>query len=133
MISYRRIACKSQIQYRPLAILAATAILGGCGSVGDLEPAEGRALPPAAYGAKEQASAATLIKAEMQTRPGRSDELLRRSERREKDPFDLPPGGGITDKQKEESAPAPSDTASEMAAQDAIDIAPAPLPDSLPQ
>jgi hypothetical protein len=28
----------------------------------------------------------------VQARPGRSDELLRRSERREDDPFDLPPG-----------------------------------------
>ncbi len=90
------------IKHKLLPMLAATAILGACGSVGELEPPEGRALPPAPYGTAERASAEQLIDPSVQTRPGRSDELLRRSERREKDPFDLPPGGGAVDAQNED-------------------------------
>lgn len=91
------------IKRRLIPMLAGTAILGACGSVGDLEPPEGRALPPAPYGTAERASADQLIDPSVQTRPGRSDELLRRSERRERDPFDLPPGGGDVDAQGQNS------------------------------
>ena len=68
------------------------ALLAACGKVGDLEPRTGQGLPPKAYGQTSEQSAETLSTPSVQARPGRSDELLRRSERREDDPFDLAPG-----------------------------------------
>ncbi|MES2905102.1 MAG: hypothetical protein V4696_13030 [Pseudomonadota bacterium] len=66
--------------------------LAACGKVGDLEPRTGQSPPPKAYGQSSEQSAEALSTPSVQARPGRSDELLRRSERREDDPFDLPPG-----------------------------------------
>lgn len=66
--------------------------LAACGKVGDLEPRTGNSLPPKAYGQKEEQSSAALTRPSVQARPGRTDELLKRSERREDDQFDLPPG-----------------------------------------
>lgn len=84
-----------------LAILVA-----GCGKVGPLEPRAGAAAPAKAYGTEAVADAETLITPSVQARPGRSDELMRRSERRTDDPFDLPPGGKRT-KDKPKDPPAP--------------------------
>lgn len=76
--------------------IAAAIILSGtlaaCGKVGDLEPRTGQSMPPKAYGQKAIPTADSLTTPSVQARPGRSDELLRRSERREDDPFDLAPG-----------------------------------------
>jgi hypothetical protein len=69
-------------------VLSATA----CGKVGDLEPRSGNALPPQAYGQTTTQSAGVLTTPSAQARPGRSDELLKRSERRADDPFDVAPG-----------------------------------------
>jgi hypothetical protein len=77
---------------RKAAWLAFALALGACGKVGDLEPRSGNSLPPKAYGQKTQQSAEALTTPSAQARPARSDELLRRSERREDDPFDVPPG-----------------------------------------
>jgi hypothetical protein len=77
---------------RKAALLALALGLGACGKVGDLEPRSGNSLPPLAYGQKAQQSAEALTTPSAQARPARSDELLRRSERREEDPFDVPPG-----------------------------------------
>lgn len=75
------------------AAMALTALLlAGCGKVGDLEPRTGNAMPPKGYGQTAEQTAQALTTPSVQTRPGRSDELLKRSERRENDPFDLPPG-----------------------------------------
>ena len=68
--------------------LAATA----CGKVGDLEPRAGNALPTRAYGQTTDQTARVLTTPSVQARPGRTDELLKRSERREDDPFDIAPG-----------------------------------------
>lgn len=64
----------------------------GCGKVGDLEPRTGNALPPQAHGQTINQTAKVLTTPSVQARPGRTDELLKRSERREDDPFDVPPG-----------------------------------------
>ncbi|HEV7233465.1 MAG TPA: hypothetical protein VGN36_04410 [Sphingorhabdus sp.] len=77
---------------RKTALLALALGLGACGKVGDLEPRSGNSLPPKAYGQKSEQSAEALTTPSAQARPGRTDELLRRSERREADPFDVPPG-----------------------------------------
>lgn len=77
--------------------------LAGCGKVGDLQPRAGQSAVPKAYGQTEAASGEALTTADVQARPGRSDELMRRSERRRDDPFDLPPGA---DTPKTETPPA---------------------------
>jgi hypothetical protein len=69
----------------------ATLALGGCGSVGSLEPAKGQPLPVAPYGAKATPTPKQLITPTPQQRPQRSDELLRQSDERRSDEFDLPP------------------------------------------
>jgi predicted small lipoprotein YifL len=66
--------------------------LAACGKVGDLQPVAGQAMPAKAYGQNEAPGAEELSTPAVQTRPGRSDELMRRSERRREDPFDLAPG-----------------------------------------
>ena len=66
--------------------------IAACGKVGDIEPRSAQSVPPVAYGATEAEGSEQLLTPSVQARPGRSDELLRRSEKREPDPFDLPPG-----------------------------------------
>lgn len=80
----------------PMRKIAGTALvvltLSACGKVGDLQPMAGQAMPDKAYGQSEVPGAEELSTPSVQTRPGRSDELMRRSERRRDDPFDLAPG-----------------------------------------
>jgi predicted small lipoprotein YifL len=66
--------------------------LTACGKVGPLTPAAGQKPPATAYGSNAPAGSDALVTASEQARPGRSDELMRRSERRTDDPFDVPPG-----------------------------------------
>ena len=77
---------------RKAILIVLTFGVGACGKVGDLEPRAGNSLPPQAYGQKTEQTAEALSTPSVQARPGRTDELLRRSERREDDPFDVPPG-----------------------------------------
>ena len=77
---------------RNLVLVLLALGVAGCGKVGDLQPRSGNSLPPKAYGQKSEQTAEALTTPSVQARPGRTDELLRRSERREDDPFDLPPG-----------------------------------------
>jgi hypothetical protein len=77
---------------RKIATLSLALAIAGCGKVGDLEPKAGQAMAPKAIGQTEPSTAEELSTPSVQTRPGRSDELMRRSERRRDDPFDLPPG-----------------------------------------
>jgi hypothetical protein len=73
-------------------MLGMALLISGCGKVGPLEPVPGQAPPAKAYGSAEVAGSEQLVTPSEQARPGRSDELMRRSERRIDDPFDLPPG-----------------------------------------
>ena len=83
------------------------AALSSCGKVGPLEPQAGQAPAAKAYGQTQVPSSEALVTASEQARPGRSDELMRRSERRTDDPFDLPPGSEPKpDDEKPVSAPA---------------------------
>jgi hypothetical protein len=75
-----------------LIACGAALALAACGKVGDLQPKAGQAMPAKAYGQTEASTAEQLSTPSVQARPGRSDELMRRSERRREDPFDLPPG-----------------------------------------
>lgn len=80
------------IRTRTLLLIGLGLCLAACGKVGDLEPRTGNAMPPQAYGQKTEQTAEALSTPSVQARPGRTDELLKRSERREDDPFDVPPG-----------------------------------------
>lgn len=67
--------------------------LAACGSRTPLAPPEGKSLPPKPLAAKEAPGAQELMTPSTQARPGRSDELLKQSEKRKPDEFDLPPPG----------------------------------------
>jgi len=72
-------------------ILASLLALGGCGSASELKPASNQHLPVAPYGARATPTATQLLTPTSQDRPERSDELLKKSETRRGDDFDLPP------------------------------------------
>ena len=66
-------------------------VLAGCGAAKELQPAPGAKLPPAPYGATATPTANQLLTPTTQQRPQRSDELLKQTEARRSDEFDLPP------------------------------------------
>ncbi len=76
-------------RWLPLLALA----LAACGKQAALHPAEGHALPPKPALAPAQPTVDRLLAPDPQTRPERSDELLKQSEERRDDRFDLPPPG----------------------------------------
>lgn len=76
-----------------ITALAGLTLLAACGNRGALEPAQGQSLPQAVYGESEKPTGEELITPSSQAQPERSDELLRRSEKRQDDKFDLPPPG----------------------------------------
>lgn len=84
--------------------------LAACGKVGPLEPKAGQMPPAKAYGQTEVPGSEALMTPSEQSRPGRSDELMRRSERRVNDPFDLPPGSKAEESSDEPATnkPAPA-------------------------
>lgn len=65
--------------------------LAACGSRGELKPEKGVALPPKPYAAAATPTPTDLLTPGTQARPTRSDELLRSSDRRTRDDFDLQP------------------------------------------
>lgn len=77
---------KTLLLFVPLA-------LAGCGSAVGLKPPPGAALPVAPYGAVAQPTPLQLVTPTPQQRPQRSDELLKSSDERRADEFDLPPEG----------------------------------------
>lgn len=72
---------------------AAAALLGACGAKEDLKPAANQPAPAIPVGATRAPTTEELTTPDAQAKPARSDELLKRSERREPDDFDLPPPG----------------------------------------
>lgn len=76
---------------RLILLLAAAAALAGCGKQESLAPALGQAMPQKPATAPTQPTVADLLTPGPQARPERSDELLRQSEERRDDRFDLPP------------------------------------------
>jgi hypothetical protein len=75
-----------------MAPLGLALLLGACGLREPLRPAPGQAMPPAPAMANRALTTDELLAPPPVARPGRVDELLRRSEEREDDRFDLPPG-----------------------------------------
>jgi hypothetical protein len=78
-----------------VAICVINLALSSCGKVGELTLQAGKTLPSRAYGQSEAQTATALITPSVQSRPGRSDELLTRSENRSDDQFDLAPGSVV--------------------------------------
>ena len=76
---------------RSLLALFMLAALAACGARAPLEPAPGGSMPVAPATATATPTAEELLQAPPIARPERVDELLRRSEVREDDRFDLPP------------------------------------------
>jgi hypothetical protein len=76
------------------AVVAAIALLGGCGKVADLKPAPGRSLPVKPLMARTTPTPAELLTPPTYVAPERVDELMKKSEPRRPDPFDLPPPSG---------------------------------------
>lgn len=70
-----------------IALLA----LAACGGKEELRPAAGESLPPKPYAAQATPTPSELMTPSVQARPRRSDELLKQSEERREDRFDLPP------------------------------------------
>ncbi len=68
-------------------------LLAGCGKQETLHPAEGASLPVKPAMAATQPTVDQLLTPTTQQRPGRSEELLLKSEERPDDRFDLPPPG----------------------------------------
>lgn len=75
-----------------IAAALVTAALAGCGRQVELARKPGADPVPVAYGADEPATAENLMTPQPQIRPVRNEDLLRRSEPRPEDPFDVPPG-----------------------------------------
>ena len=95
------------------ALIAATLLLGACGKVADLKPAPGQSLPVKPMMARSTPTPEQLLTPPTYARPERVDELMKRSEPREADPFDLPPpSGGAAPALPagSEPQPAPEDT-----------------------
>jgi hypothetical protein len=77
-----------------LALIAALATLAGCGRVAPLQPAQGQSLPVKPAMASTAPDAEQLLTPPSYARPERIDELMKRSQPRRADRFDLPPPSG---------------------------------------
>lgn len=74
----------------PIVALA----LAACGKVAPLRPAEGQSLPVKPAMASRTPDAEELLTPPTYARPERVDELMKRSQPRRADRFDLPPPSG---------------------------------------
>ncbi|WP_205518134.1 hypothetical protein [Sphingorhabdus sp. Alg239-R122] len=74
-----------------LCVGTAAFALAACGNRTELKPQAGKSLPVVPLGAEAPKKPSELLEPSTQARPERSVELLRRSEEREDDEFDLPP------------------------------------------
>jgi hypothetical protein len=80
---------------RSRLLLLVTAFgLAGCGRVAELQPARGHALPVKPLMARAAPTVDQLLTPPTYARPDRVDELVKRSQPRATDPFELPPPTG---------------------------------------
>jgi hypothetical protein len=79
---------------RSRLLLFAALGLAGCGRVAELQPAPGHALPVKPMMARTTPTVEQLLTPPTYARPDRVDELVKRSQPRASDPFDLPPPSG---------------------------------------
>jgi hypothetical protein len=79
-----------------VTLVAAALLLAGCGRQVDLKPAPGQPLPVKPLMARTTPTPNELLEIPTWAKPDRVDELMKRSEPRKQDPFDLPPPTGGT-------------------------------------
>jgi predicted small lipoprotein YifL len=77
-----------------LFLIAAIVTLAGCGKVSPLEPAAGKSLPVKPAMASVTPDSEQLLTPPSYAKPERIDELMKRSQPRRADRFDLPPPSG---------------------------------------
>jgi hypothetical protein len=75
-------------------VASAVLLLGSCGHVADLKPASGQPLPLKPMMARAALTPNELLAIPTYAKPSRVDELMKRSEPRPQDPFNLPPPTG---------------------------------------
>ena len=93
-----------------LAVLLLPLALIGCGRVADLRPAEGQPLPVKPAMAQRTPTPEELLTPPSIARPERIDELMKRSQPRRADRFDLPPPTGEAPALPETEEPADDQT-----------------------
>jgi hypothetical protein len=76
---------------RPIQLAAFLLTLAACGGREPLQPSPGQQMPIAPAQAARAPTTDELLTPPPMLRPDRSDEVLRRSEERQDDRFDLPP------------------------------------------
>jgi hypothetical protein len=76
------------------ALVISVALVAGCGKVADLKPAKGQPLPVKPLLARTTPTPNELLTPPPYAAPERVDELMKKSEPRSVDPFDLPPPSG---------------------------------------
>ena len=79
---------------RSRVLLLAAMLTAGCGRVADLKPEAGHALPVKPMMARTTPIVQELLTPPTYARPDRVDELVKKSQPRSADPFDLPPPSG---------------------------------------
>ena len=79
---------------RVALLIGGCSIAAGCGQMAELKPAAGEPLPVKPLLAKATPTAEQLLAPPTYARPQRVDELVKRSEPRKPDRFDLPPPDG---------------------------------------
>ena len=82
------------MSFARFALLAVGFMLAGCGQMAELKPAHGEPLPVKPLLARNTPTAEQLLTPPTNADPERIDELVKRSEARRPDRFDLPPADG---------------------------------------
>ena len=82
------------MKLRVVLLLLGGVAVASCGREADLKPAPGKPLPVKPLMAREQPSPQDLLQRPTYAKPNRVDELIRQSQPRQSDPFDLPPPTG---------------------------------------
>jgi hypothetical protein len=96
---------------RLIYIVLAMITLAGCGKVADLRPPAGQSLPVRPAMASATPTAEQLLTPPPYAKPERIDELMKRSQPRQADRFDLPPpDGGAAPTLEEQEEPADDET-----------------------
>jgi hypothetical protein len=80
--------------FRRAAVVVLVAALCGCGRMAPLTPEQGEPLPVKPLMAQTTPTAEELLTPPTYADPQRVDELIKRSQPRSVDRFDLPPAGG---------------------------------------
>jgi hypothetical protein len=95
-----------------IGIGTALLALCGCGRISELEPAPGQSLPVKPLLARSTPTPEQLLTPPAYANPERVDEIVRRSEPRRTDRFDLPPpDGGLAPVLPEREDPSSSEKA----------------------